>query len=321
MVNNTVLLLILVYIYSLIGMQFFASPNAPPYNLTPFSLTVLHPQHLPNATAVGINSACIYMYLHICIYIYIYIYIHIYIYIYIYIFMYTYTCVYIYMYIHIDVGSLFAAGRYLPRMNFNCFGNAFVTVFNLGVLNGWYLFMTNSIRLQGKEEALWFFFSYVYLVVFLLNSTLIASVISVMNGHAKAMISDLAFLNKSVVDRYAALARRQRLRIWFKIFKKNTVETEESGGAVQHAGNTLKLKREAVIDGYEEIPDEPFLTRLKRDRADHSLYIFSRRNPIRRAVIFLVESLLFQLVIAVAVVIAVIGVITNQQLDLGIRCM
>jgi hypothetical protein len=71
------------------------------------------------------------------------------------------------------------------------------------------------------------------------------------------MISDLAFLNKSVVDRYAALARRQRLRIWFKIFKKNTVETEESRGAVQQVGKTLKLKREAVIDGYEEVqPDD-----------------------------------------------------------------
>jgi hypothetical protein len=79
------------------------------------------------------------------------------------------TYIYMYMYIHIYI-------TYITYMHI------FKT---LGVLNGWYLFMTNSIRLQGKEEALWFFFSYVYLVVFLLNSTLIASVISVMNGHAK----------------------------------------------------------------------------------------------------------------------------------------
>ena len=192
-------------------------------------------------------------------------------------------------------------------MNFNCFGNAFVTVFNIGLLNGWYLLMTNTVRLKKQEGVVWYFFSYVYFVVFLLGSTLIASVASVMDKHAKAMVRDIASANRSVIERYALLSRRQRLRNWFKRLKKNTVD---SGIALTQApGQTMKLKREAVLDGYEDKAMESVISRLRRERIDHSLYLLSRNNLIRRGLRYLVESIFFQLVITFAVLISVIGVL------------
>jgi ABC-type polysaccharide/polyol phosphate export permease len=201
MINNIVLVLIIMYIYALIGMQFFAAPNAAPYDLPPFNLTLIVPYGtVQNTTAE-------------------------------------------------DLGTFFYAGRYLKRMNFNVFGNAFVTVFNIGTLNGWYLFMINTIRLQESEGVLWYFFSYIYLVLFLFGSTLIASVASVMDGHAKAMIRDIASANKSVVDRYAFLARRQRLRIWFKVLKKNTVEVTLHLTLSLNLAQLTRLKR---VDSFQD---------------------------------------------------------------------
>jgi Ion transport protein len=266
MSNNIVLILVLMYIYSLIGMQFFASPGAAPYDLPPFNLTPRNPGEVAaNTTATEINR-------------------------------------------------IFSAGQYLPRMNFNCFGNAFVTVFNIGLLNGWYLFMINTIRLQGHEGVLWYFFSYVYFVVFLLGSTLIASVASVLDGHAKAMVRDIAGSNKSIVDRYAILSRRERLRGWFKRLKKNTIET---GDAMNQKGGKVKVKREGVSDWMEDAPPEAFLTRMIRERADYSLYLLSRRSLIRRYLKRVVENIIFQIIITFAVLISVIGVISTESDMLG----
>lgn len=266
MINNTILIVVLMYIYALIGMQFFASANASPYLLPPFSLTLVNPLVPVNGTTA------------------------------------------------VQISGIFSAGQYLPRMNFNCFGNAFVTVFNIGLLNGWYLFMVNTIRRQEQEGPLWYFFSYVYLIVFLLGSTLIASVVSVLDGHAKAMIRDIAGSNKSVVNRYVILSRRERLRVWFKRLKKNTIETGE--GSTQKEGNT-KLKREAVSDWAEGPPAEPLLTRLLRERSDHSFYLFSRTGAIRRVLKFVVESVVFQFLITFAVLISVIGVVSEQSSLMG----
>lgn len=263
MLNNIFLVFILMYIYALIGMQFFAQPFAPKYELPPFSLTYRFPADIPtNATAV-------------------------------------------------EIGSIFSAGEYLPRMNFNCFGNAFVTVFNIGVLNGWYLFMTNTVRLQKTEGAVWYFFSYVYFVVFLLGSTLIASVVSALDQHAKSMVRDIASANKAIIERYAVLSRRQRLRKYFRRFKKNTSDE----GAVQQVGAKQKLKREAVRDDFEEAPVEPFYQKLIRERSDYSLYLFSRQSYLRRFMVFTVENILFQLVVTYAVLVSVLAVVTHDVAD------
>ena len=267
MINNIMLLFILMYIYAIVGMQFFASPNAPRYELADFSLKYRFPLGTPtNATAV-------------------------------------------------DVGSIFSAGIYLHRMNFNCFGNAIVTVFNIGVLNGWYLFMTNTVRLQKSEGAVWYFFSYVYFVVFLLGSTLIASVVSALDQHAKAMVRDIAAANKAVLERYVVLNRRQRLRKYFRRLKRNT--SDEGEGAVQPAGAIQKLKREPVRDGFEEGPVESYLTKVMRERSDYSLYLFSRKSYFRRFMVFVVENIIFQLVVTFAVLVSVLAVVSNAPPLMG----
>ena len=265
MINNIMLVFILMYIYAIVGMQFFASPNAPQYELPAFSLNYRFPMGTPtNATAV-------------------------------------------------DIGSIFSAGIYLHRMNFNCFGNAFVTVFNIGVLNGWYLFMTNTVRLQRSQGAVWYFFSYVYFVVFLLGSTLIASVVSALDQHAKSMVRDIAAANKAIIERYVVLSRRQRLRKYFRRFKRNTSDE----GAIQPVGAVQKLKREAVRDGFEEGPVESYFLKLMRERSDYSLYLFSRKSYFRRFMVFVVENIIFQVVVTFAVLVSVLAEVTNAGTIMG----
>ena len=75
MINNILIVLIIMYMYSIIGMQFFVFGEI--NKLPDFQLKVLNASALPNATAV-------------------------------------------------EPSLLFADGKYLGRMNFNCFGKWFV---------------------------------------------------------------------------------------------------------------------------------------------------------------------------------------------------
>jgi Ion transport protein len=266
MLNNVLMVVVLIYIYALVGMQFFAKFHADPYTLPAFSLKYQNPLSIPgNATAV-------------------------------------------------EVAGIFSAGQYLSRMNFNCFGNAVVTVYNLGLLNGWYLFMINTVHRTQRQGVIWYFFSYVYIVVFLLGSALIASVASVLDGHAKAMIRDIAGSNKSIVDRYVILSRRERLRVWFKKLKKNTIE---SGVNTSLIGGKSKLKREAVAEYTGPPPVEPFLKKFLRERADYSLYLLSRQNIIRRGLKYLIESIFFQLIITFSILVSVIGLVVSEDRLMG----
>ena len=90
MVNNILVVMIVMYMFSLIGMQFFVFNDI--LQLPPFDLKVINATAAKNATAA-------------------------------------------------EIGSLF--GSNLGRNNFNCFGNAWVTMYNIGVMNGWYQTMVS----------------------------------------------------------------------------------------------------------------------------------------------------------------------------------
>ena len=90
MINNILVVMIVMYMFSLIGMQFFVFTSI--LQLPPFDLVVVNETAAKNATAA-------------------------------------------------EIGSLFSST--LGRNNFNCFGNAWVTMYNIGVMNGWYQTMVS----------------------------------------------------------------------------------------------------------------------------------------------------------------------------------
>jgi hypothetical protein len=224
----------------------------------------------------------------------------------------------------VDPNALWS-GRYVLRMNWNNFGQAFVTMFNIGVLNGWYQLMIDNVLKTNHEYTLWYFFGYAFLITFVLNASMTASVVYLMGANAKAVVCDIAAANKSIVDRYALLFRREKVRTYFAVLKRNTIETEDAkrtkSEAVGGAGGTAAPgapKREMVGDAFDDPPEEVYWQKVFTERRNYSMYLFSDKKTdfsgrIRQLCGAIVNSYVFQLLVAFAILLAVSSILYGRQ--------
>lgn len=205
--------------------------------------------------------------------------------------------------------------RYTHEMNFNNFGNAFVTVFNISVLNNWYPLLVRAIRGTSTFSFI-YYFSLLFLLYFVPQSTLLASVLNVIEGEAKQKLVDIANDNRYVVGRVGTLQLRSQTRKVFKIWYRNSL-TSEGESMVGAEKQAAKQARPGVDDSYDPDPRGDFISEFIKKREGHSLFLFSPRSLVRAWCRTLLKTVIFNLIVLLTVCASVIVPLTSKR-DLSV---
>lgn len=198
-------------------------------------------------------------------------------------------------------------GKYLDRMNFNIFSNAFVTMTNVAMYNGWYLTMIDTIR-RGSHAVLIFFFTFLLLTGVIPAATVLASLITVMERNANVMLKDIAEDNKNKIERVGDISLVSQVRTVFRLLKKNTLETADSK-LIKDAA----VKRGEVGEVYEPEPEGSWLDEFLEKHKEDTLYLFDIDHPLRAAMIDLVSNFIFQAIVLAATAATVVATITKDD--------
>jgi Ion transport protein len=86
-----------------------------------------------------------------------------------------------------------------------------------------------------------------------------------------------------------------------------------TGGAGGGNGNGTGSKRPPIVDTLQEEVEEPFLVREFKARADFSLFLFSRDNPIRMLAGYILKTRAFQMIITLGIWCTVIAAISRES--------
>src|SRR6201999_1563072 len=120
--------------------------------------------------------------------------------------------------------------KYTARMNFHNFINGFITVYNYGILNNWYHVMVNAMRHTNTGEFA-FFFMLLFFLYYVPQSTLLASVVSLIEVTANQSLGALAKDNEIVMRNVGYVNVRCHARLLIKKWQKNAM-VGDGGGAV-----------------------------------------------------------------------------------------
>ena len=216
-------------------------------------------------------------------------------------------------------------GRFRDRMNFNTFGNAFVTVFNIMMFNGWYNTMLDSIRNLDNTFVAWYFVIVVFFCNYFTVSTIAATVVNMLEEEAKNTLNEQARYNSRLILHVCDMRRKGLLFTYFTKFKVNTVENEEAREAAAVSGNKPSgpsaSKVMKIEEHFEEPLDRSWWDKFKEERKDYSFFLFqpkettdeqgrvTRYKNVRYYTDIFVESRFVTLIISIALLWAVISII------------
>jgi len=211
----------------------------------------------------------------------------------------------------IDLKMKFAGGKYLDRMNFNCFGNAFITIQNIASYNGWYVLMVEIKRRIGGYTVV-YFIMLITVVDYFIFATLTASLIGLMERNADSLLNTISEDNKKFLNRITEIRQKCVTRHYFNIFKQKTIDSDEAQAAVT-TDAAPKMKREEIDDAYEAPVDTNFVEAFYESTAHSSFYIFSANNPVRVFSRVLLDNSIFQGGVLFAIFVAATSIITNRS--------
>jgi hypothetical protein len=137
--------------------------------------------------------------------------------------------------------SISWTGESIVRMNFGTFNNAFVTLFNMYCLDGWYPTMWGHIKSYGFVAS-WYFFIWIVMSNWFLQGLLTAFVILEMEKQAREYIITEAKSNYLMVQRVLSIKQRQTMKRSFMLFKKNTIESEDARVKAMLTGKASSIK-------------------------------------------------------------------------------
>jgi hypothetical protein len=210
--------------------------------------------------------------------------------------------------------SLFRAwgAKYTGRMNFHNFINGFITVYNFGILNNWYHVMVNAIRLTSTGEFA-FFFMLLFFLYYVPQSTLLASVVSLIEVTANQSLVALANDNEIVLRNVAFVNVRCHARLLIKKWQKNAMAADGGGAVAIH--NENKQRRPEVKEATESAETGDYLTEFLVVHQEHSLYLFSEENYIRRFCAWVLNSGVYAAIYLAAIIISCIPSVLSTQND------
>ena len=216
-------------------------------------------------------------------------------------------------------------GNTRDRMNFNTFGNAFVTVFNIMFFNGWHVGMLETLRGLQNSLLTWYYILLIFLCNYFTIATLTATVTNIFDEGAKRTINEMASYNAGRLDRLCDLRRKCLLYSYFSKFKTGTVHNEEARQAASVAGVAVVRKPIIIEESFSEPMDTPWLEQFQERRKDYSFYLFQpilvpddegrviRNFNVRFSAEFLLKSYPIQICIWIALLWAVLGILSVEE--------
>lgn len=209
---------------------------------------------------------------------------------------------------HISDLELQWGGKYLHQMNFDCFGNGYVTAFNLVNYNNWYLLMVDTIR-RGTSACFIYYFVFLVLASFIPISTLLAAVTSIMEQNAHSLLKEKAEKNKMSVERVGGISLLAQVRTVFRLLQKNTMELNKDSVSAA----SKPVTRPAINDVYEPPAPGSIIREFITNRQKYPLYLFSPRGNWRKLCVYLQSDIFFQIAVTVSTVETVVSTVTNQS--------
>ena len=198
-------------------------------------------------------------------------------------------------------------------MHFDDFPHSFVTLFNMYCLDGWYQTMWNFIVSDGNIAAL-FFVLWIVLANWWLQGLLVAFIVREMEDKARDYILAQARGNKVLLTRVLTLRDRQMIKKAFKMYKRNTIETNDvkAKSAVEGKQQTNN------IEELEEQAAEPsVLAKFFIDRKEYPMYIIRPGGKMQTTIKIIKNFPAFSLSVTICVVLAVttimIGASSNSS--------
>jgi len=199
-----------------------------------------------------------------------------------------------------DLSNSFG-GSYSNRMNFNSFGNAFETVFNVMFLNNWYNIMIQTMLQYGGTLNVWFFISAVFMLNYFSVATLMSAATNVLESHAEQQLVDEAHANKTYLNRVFGIRMKMVARVAFKLWRKNTVNWSEESKA--NTGAVFEGAHHQLGDVEEILPPKNVFQRFFNSRDKYSFYLFQdvamnpdgkiRHGHIRHTLAVIMKSMTF----------------------------
>jgi WD40 repeat protein len=206
-------------------------------------------------------------------------------------------------------------GSKLTRMSFDNFPTTFVTIFNLLAYNSWYEVMINTLHISGSNNSPWYFITWLVVSNLIVISTLSASIAAFMERFAQDNVSANAKAAKHMVIRMRKIREKSIKRHYFAKLKKYTIDDNEYNPNNVLGDRGGRQKTVAVIEAEEKRPLDPWYVRFVKERHSYSFYLLSPQNPLRRLIKWMVGSLWFQSIVAFAIILSVISIITDDSTE------
>ena len=221
----------------------------------------------------------------------------------------------------INLEQSITSGNYLDRMNWDNFANAYVTMFNISLLNGWYYVMTDCIRTSGGFVIL-FFLVFIFLSNYFLLATLLSSVSAVMEEYGKNKLSSDAFKNQQTLTNYTILLNKLIVKAYFLRLKQNTsVEDEAQAVKAKSAVSNINLglnSKKRVDDSLEASEEKqyiPWYRKIYNRRLKYSLFLFSPDNILRKFCNFSLKTSLFKVLVSIAVIVNLLDLVREGKIN------
>ena len=197
-------------------------------------------------------------------------------------------------------------GIHTERMIFSDFPKAFITLFNMSCLDGWYPVMWTFIDSNGVAATL-FFITWIIVSNWLMQGLLTASIIMEMERLAREYILCASIGNKILIHNIILIKDKQDMSVAFGMLKKFAAEAE---GLVVDED-----EKKAVIIKEEEEPDPelPFLEKFLTERANYRMYIVKPGGKLEKFINIIKNSPIFTTSVSVAVLVSVAQILNTSD--------
>lgn len=198
------------------------------------------------------------------------------------------------------------SGVHTLRMNFESFAAAFITLFNMSCLDGWYPTMWTYIKAVGFESAVFFVF-WIIVSNWLMQGLLTAFVMLEMEKLARDYILCESIGNKITIQNIIRIKDNQRLTLTFGVMKKFASDID--GELLGETTQTTKLVKEAA----EDEPELPWLTAFFLKRKNYRMYFVKPGGVLEIIFNSIKNSLIFNLAVSFSVLISVATILNSAD--------